>query len=98
MRGGPATDGVLAGGSFHRPTPLEVDDVNTDIVQKEVFGPVATFEIFDTEAEAIARAKGLMPKLAAPALTLHARIRPDQGLGFGLPKLPAQTRLRGVSR
>ena len=56
VRGGPATDGALAAGSFYRPTLLEVDDVNTDIVQKEVFGPVATFEVFDSETDAIARA------------------------------------------
>jgi betaine-aldehyde dehydrogenase len=28
---------------------LEVEDVTTDIVQQEVFGPVATFEVFATE-------------------------------------------------
>ena len=50
------TDGALAAGAFYRPTLLEVDDVDTDIVQKEIFGPVATFEIFDTEADAVARA------------------------------------------
>src|SRR5260370_13753253 len=56
VRGGPATDGALAAGAFYRPALLEVEDVNTDIVQKEVFGPVATFEVFDTETDAIARA------------------------------------------
>ena len=56
VRGGPATDGALAAGAFYRPALLEVEDVNTEIVQKEVFGPVATFEVFDTETDAIARA------------------------------------------
>jgi len=56
VRGGPVTDGVFAAGAFYRPTLLEVQDVNTEIVQKEVFGPVATFELFDSESDAIARA------------------------------------------
>ena len=42
VRGGPATDGALAAGAFYRPALLEVEDVNTDLVQKEVFGPAAT--------------------------------------------------------
>ena len=69
VRGGPATEGALAAGAFYRPTLLEVDDVDTDIVQKEVFGPVATFEIFDTEAEAIARANATEMGLAAGIFT-----------------------------
>ena len=49
VRGGPVTEGPLAAGAFYRPTLLEVDDVNTDIVQKEVFAPVATFEVFTND-------------------------------------------------
>lgn len=37
VRGGPATEGALSKGAFFRPALLEVDDVDTDIVQKEVF-------------------------------------------------------------
>ena len=44
-------------------------DVNHDIVQKEVFGPVATFEVFDTEADAIARANATEFGLAAGIFT-----------------------------
>src|SRR6266699_1693545 len=62
---GPETDGTLAAGAFYRPTLLEVEDVNTDIVQKEVFGPVATFEVFDTETDAISRANATEYGLAA---------------------------------
>jgi betaine-aldehyde dehydrogenase len=69
VRGGPATEGALASGAFYRPTLLEVDDVTTDIVQKEVFGPVATFEVFDTEADAIARANATEYGLAAGIFT-----------------------------
>jgi betaine-aldehyde dehydrogenase len=70
VRGGPATDdAALAAGAFYRPALLEVDDVNSEIVQKEVFGPVATFEVFDTEAEAIARANASEMGLAAGVFT-----------------------------
>ena len=69
VRGGPATDPALAAGAFYRPTLIEVDDVNTDIVQKEVFGPVATFEVFTTEAEAISRANATEMGLAAGVFT-----------------------------
>ena len=64
VRGGPETDGALAAGAFYRPTLLEVEDVTTEIVQKEVFGPVATFEVFDTEADAISRANATEMGLA----------------------------------
>ena len=69
VRGGPATEGALAAGAFYRPALLEVEDVNHDIVQKEVFGPVATFEVFDTETDAIARANATEFGLAAGIFT-----------------------------
>ena len=69
VRGGPATEGALGAGAFYRPALLEVDDVSTEIVQKEVFGPVATFEVFDTEADAIARANATEYGLAAGIFT-----------------------------
>jgi betaine-aldehyde dehydrogenase len=69
VRGGPATDGALAAGAFYRPALLEVEDVNHDIVQKEVFGPVATFEVFDTETDAVARANATEFGLAAGIFT-----------------------------
>jgi betaine-aldehyde dehydrogenase len=74
VRGGPATDGALAAGAFYRPALLEVEDVSTDIVQKEVFGPVATFEVFDTETDAIARANATEFGLAAGIFTTSINI------------------------
>ena len=69
VRGGPATDGPLAAGAFYRPALLEVEDVDHDIVQKEVFGPVATFEVFDTEPDAIRLANATEMGLAAGIFT-----------------------------
>lgn len=56
VRGGPATDGPLAKGAFYRPTLLEVTDSSLPIVQQEIFGPVLTMQVFDTEAEAVSMA------------------------------------------
>jgi betaine-aldehyde dehydrogenase len=52
VRGNPITEGPLAAGAFYRPTFLEVTDPKMTIVQEEVFGPVLTMRVFDTEAEA----------------------------------------------
>jgi acyl-CoA reductase-like NAD-dependent aldehyde dehydrogenase len=54
VRGGSATEGDLARGAFYRPTLLEAADSSLAIVQKEVFGPVLTMQVFDTEQQAIA--------------------------------------------
>jgi betaine-aldehyde dehydrogenase len=69
VRGGPVTEGPLTAGAFYRPTLLEVEDVNNDIVQKEIFAPVATFEVFDNEADAIRRANAGEMGLAAGVFT-----------------------------
>jgi betaine-aldehyde dehydrogenase len=85
VRGGPATEGALAAGAFYRPALLEVEDVNHDIVQKEVFGPVATFEVFDTETDAIARANATEFGLAAGIFTSSINIsrRVTRGIQAG---------------
>ncbi|KJK48608.1 aldehyde dehydrogenase [Lentzea aerocolonigenes] len=56
-------------GAFLSPSLVEVADLGTPIVQQEVFGPVATFEVFDTEAEAITRANATEYGLAASIWT-----------------------------
>ena len=56
VRGGSVTEGHLAKGAFYRPTLLEITDSSLPIAQQEVFGPVLTMHVFDTEAEAVALA------------------------------------------
>ncbi|MGW0762944.1 aldehyde dehydrogenase family protein [Streptomyces sp. NPDC002814] len=56
LRGGPVTEGELAKGAFYAPTLLEVTDSSLPIVRQEVFGPVQTIQVFDTEDEAVALA------------------------------------------
>ncbi|MFD4113001.1 aldehyde dehydrogenase family protein [Streptomyces niveus] len=55
--------------AFLGPSLIEVRDVSAPIVQREVFGPVATFEIFDSEADAVARANATEFGLAASIWT-----------------------------
>ncbi|WP_063057158.1 aldehyde dehydrogenase family protein [Nocardia salmonicida] len=55
--------------AFLLPALVEVDDVSAPIVQDEVFGPVATFEIFDDEVDAIERANATQYGLAASIWT-----------------------------
>ncbi|MFC9502804.1 aldehyde dehydrogenase family protein [Streptomyces sp. NPDC057002] len=67
VRGGLADPNGEA--AFVRPSLVEVDDVSAPLVQREVFGPVATFEVFADEAEAIARANATEYGLAASVWT-----------------------------
>lgn len=65
VRGGPLEEGALAAGAFYRPSLLEVTDPTMTIVQQEVFGPVLTLQVFDTEEEAVALANNSEYGLAA---------------------------------
>ncbi|VWC93216.1 aldehyde dehydrogenase family protein [Burkholderia lata] len=69
VRGGAIDDGPLAHGAFMRPALVEVDDPAVPIVQQEVFGPVATLEVFDSEADAIRLANATEYGLAASVWT-----------------------------
>ena len=83
VRGGTATDGALAVGTLYRPALLEVEDVNTNLVQKDAFGPVATFEVFDTETDAIVRANATEYGLAVGIFTNNIRRRVSRELKAG---------------
>ena len=69
VRGGPVTDGPLASGAFYRPSLIEIEDLDAPIIQQEIFGPVATFEVFDDENDAIHRANATEFGLAAGVFT-----------------------------
>lgn len=53
VRGGIPTDEKLSIGAYYQPALLEVTDSQVAIVREEVFGPVLTIQVFDTEQEAI---------------------------------------------
>jgi len=65
LRGG-AIDGP---GSFFRPAVLAVQDLTSNVIQEELFGPVVTFEVFGGEDEAVKRANATRYGLAASVWT-----------------------------
>ncbi|WP_213938636.1 aldehyde dehydrogenase family protein [Pseudomonas sp. dw_612] len=65
VRGGLISEGPLAGGAFYRPALLEVPAAGLAISRDEVFGPVQTLQVFDTEDEAIAMANDSVYGLSA---------------------------------
>ncbi len=69
LRGGPITQGPLAAGAFYNPTLLEVIDSKMTIMQEEVFGPVLTMMVFDTEEQAVELANDSEYGLAASIWT-----------------------------
>ena len=66
VRGGRRAD---IGGLFYEPTLVEPRSNASEIVQREVFGPVLTFQTFASEAEAIELANSTAYGLSAIAYT-----------------------------
>lgn len=57
--------GALAKGAFIEPSLIEVDDLQSDFIQKELFGPLLVMERFSTEDEAVMRSNATRFGLAA---------------------------------
>jgi betaine-aldehyde dehydrogenase/5-carboxymethyl-2-hydroxymuconic-semialdehyde dehydrogenase len=60
------------GGLWYEPTLVEPRSNDSEIVQREVFGPVLTFQTFGTEDEAVALANSTEYGLAATVYTSSA--------------------------
>lgn len=66
VRGGPVT----GPGCFYLPALVAEQDVDSPLIQNEIFGPVATFEEFDGEDDAVVRANATTYGLAASVWTV----------------------------
>ena len=67
LKGGPPEG--LTSGAFITPTMFEINDLHSEFVQEELFGPVVTLETFGAEAEAVAKANATRYGLAASVFT-----------------------------
>lgn len=61
--------GDLAAGAFLTPTLFRIDNLDSPLVQEELFGPIVSIETFETESEAIAKANATRFGLAASVFT-----------------------------
>ncbi|MBF9047045.1 aldehyde dehydrogenase family protein [Rhodobacterales bacterium LSUCC0031] len=60
---------ALDKGAFLTPTLFRIDNLQSALVQEELFGPIVSVEIFHDEAEAVARANATAYGLAASVFT-----------------------------
>jgi acyl-CoA reductase-like NAD-dependent aldehyde dehydrogenase len=56
-------------GAFITPSLFRIDDVNSSLVQDELFGPIVSIETFEDEAEAVHKANATSYGLAASVFT-----------------------------
>ena len=94
LRGG-AAGGALASGCFVTPSIFEIGDVRHDLVQRELFGPIVSLEVFRDEEEALAKANATRFGLASSVYTrdLNRGMRMSRKLKFGTVWLNCHNRL-----
>lgn len=92
---GEAPKGDLAQGCYVTPTMFEIDDISSDLVQDELFGPIVSFERFFEEADALHKANATRYGLAASVYTneLKRAMRMSRKLKFGTVWLNSHNRL-----
>ena len=75
----------IAKGFFFSPTVVSQPPFASEIMQREVFGPVVCLAAFKDEADAVARANGVAFGLASSVWTLNVQraFRVSQALQFG---------------
>ena len=85
----------LAKGAFLTPSLFRIDDVKSDLVQDELFGPMASIETFADEAEAVAKANATVYGLAASVFTtdLNRAMRISRAIRAGTVWLNSHLRL-----
>jgi len=90
LKGGP-----LAKGAFITPSLFRIDDVRSDLVQEELFGPIVSVESFEDEAEAVTKANATKYGLAASVFTrdLNRAVRVSRAIRAGTVWLNCHTRL-----
>ena len=92
---GKAGEGDLTSGYFISPTMFEIEDVQHDLVQDELFGPIVSLERFTDEQDALAGANATRYGLAASVYTndLTLSMRMGRKLKFGTVWMNCHNRL-----
>lgn len=90
LKGGP-----LDKGAFITPSLFRIDDLRSDLVQEELFGPIVSIETFEDEAEAVTKANATKYGLAASVFTrdLNRAMRISRAIRAGTVWLNSHTRL-----
>jgi acyl-CoA reductase-like NAD-dependent aldehyde dehydrogenase len=90
LRGEPAGNGA-----FLTPSLFRIDDLNSSLVQEELFGPIVSVETFDDEVEAVTKANATVYGLAASVFTLdlNKAMRISRAIRSGTVWLNSHTRL-----
>jgi acyl-CoA reductase-like NAD-dependent aldehyde dehydrogenase len=90
LRGEPAGNGA-----FLTPSLFRIDDLNSSLVQEELFGPIVSVETFDDEVEAVMKANATVYGLAASVFTqnLNRAMRVSRAIRSGTVWLNSHTRL-----
>jgi betaine-aldehyde dehydrogenase len=85
----------LASGAFLTPTLFRIDDLRSELVQEELFGPIASVETFADEAEAVMKANATVYGLAASVFTrdLNRSMRVSRAIRAGTVWVNSHTRL-----
>lgn len=94
LQGG-ALGGDHEAGAFLTPTLFKIDDLQSPLVQEELFGPIVSIETFDTEAEAVMKANATEYGLAASVFTrdLNRAMRMSRSVRAGTVWLNCHGRL-----
>lgn len=87
--------GALAAGAFVTPTLFRIDNLQSDLVQQELFGPIVSIETFSDEPEAIHKANATVYGLAASVHTrdLERALRASRAIRAGTVWLNCHSRL-----
>ncbi len=94
LKGG-VPDGPLSRGAFVTPTLFRMDDLRSDLVQEELFGPIVSIETFGDEAEAVAKANATSYGLAASVFSrdVNRVMRVSRAIRAGTVWLNCHSRL-----
>jgi betaine-aldehyde dehydrogenase len=85
----------LASGAFLTPSLFRIDNLQSELVQEELFGPMASVETFEDEAEAVHMANATVYGLAASLFTsdLNRSMRVSRAIRAGTVWLNSHMRL-----